>query len=302
VIDPGESVQLAANLSSADGLVENVSSRAAWEVRSATTATVLSLTATGLATGGDRGDSVVTVRFDGRTAEAMIFVLPKGTFRLAGIVTEGGVGLEKATVTVLSGVGEGLEASSDFYGHYFLYGVAGPVEVRASKMGYRERTERINVTTHFTHFLQLAASLPGTDDYGGTYTLTFTAGACTPGFPEGAKRRVYTAAVGQSGSDLKVSLTGADFVLNGGRGNAFRGAFTPTGEISFWISPVNPWDASLSDLVERLDAGTALTVQGTITARRTSAGIFGLVSPGAGGSMFVADKSCSIDRFEMMRR
>jgi hypothetical protein len=305
-IAPGESVQLIANAIKSDGSVENVSRQVVWAIGSGTASSVLSLSDRGVATGGDRGEAVVTARFDDRSAEAIIFVLPKGTFRLAGIVSASNVGLENVTVTVTSGVAAGLTSVTDFYGHYFLYGVAGSVHVRASKDGYVDSTQQMTVAAHATHFIEMVTSRPTDGDFTGTYTLTITAGdgraPCTSGFPEAAKRRVYTADVKQSGADLKVSLTGADFIVNErGRGNHFRGAVTPTGEISFWISPANPWDYDENDLVERLSDGSTLYVAGTITARSTAAGISGTVSPGAGGSISIGS-SCPIDRFEMVRR
>ena len=115
---PGETVQLIANATKSDGSVENMTGQAEWTVPSDAASAVLSVTATGLATGRERGEEVVTARFDGRTDQATIVVLPKGTFRLAGSVSENGIGLEKATVTVISGVGEGLIAPTDARGYY----------------------------------------------------------------------------------------------------------------------------------------------------------------------------------------
>ena len=70
-------------------------------------------------------------------------------------------------------------------------------------------------------------------DYSGVYTLTITAGSCSPGFPEELKRRVYTARVEQRGASLRVSLPGADFLylILDPFGGAFAGAVAPTGEI-----------------------------------------------------------------------
>ena len=110
-IAPGESVQLTANIVKSDGSVENVTGRAQWTVQSVPTSSVL-VTERGLATGADRGEGLVTARFASLTADATIFVLPKGTFRLAGRITGGGVGLENVTVTVIgSGPGFPLEGS-----------------------------------------------------------------------------------------------------------------------------------------------------------------------------------------------
>ncbi len=302
-IEPGESVQLTANAIKSNGSVENVSGKVEWAVRSVTTSAVLSLTGAGLVTGRERGEAVVTVRLDGLTDDATILVLPRGTFRLAGTISENSLGLENVTVTVISGIGEGLTALTDAHGNYALYGLAGSVRIRATRDGYVDRTEQVNVTAHAVHSFEMAPTRPR--DHTGTYTLTVTAGevACNPGSPDVLKRRVYTASVEQKDADLKVSLSGADFI-----GNSFRGAVAPTGEIVFSIRPASIWDYDGPDVVERLSDGTSLCVAGTIIGRGTPTGISGTVDHSRGGTIFLCSGSytshsgCSIDRFEMVRR
>lgn len=311
-VAPGESVQLIANASKSDGSLEDVSGQVEWTVRSGAVSSVLSLTATGLATGRDRGEEVVTARFDGRTDQATIFVLPEGTFRLAGTVSENGVGLEKATVTAISGVGQGLMAPSDARGYYALYGVAGQVVVRATRDGYLDSTQQINVTSHGSHSFEMVANRPRID-LSGTYTLIVsaegTSGPCLPGFPEALKRRIYTATVEQTSADLRVSLSGADFVIaRDGSGNSFRGEVLATGEATFSIRPATVWDYDGPDVVERLSDGTALCVAGSIIARRTPTGISGTTDRSRGATIYRCSASytshsgCSIERFEMVRR
>ena len=308
---PGETVQLIANATRSDGSVENVTSRVEWTVRSDAASPVMSVTATGLATGRERGGEVVTARFDGRADESTIVVLPKGTFRLAGTVSDNGIGLEKATVTVISGVGEGLIAPTDTRGYYALYGVAGQVEVRATRDGYFDRTQQVNVTSHGSHSLEMVASRPSTD-LSGTYTLTVSAegasGRCLPGFPEPLKRRIYTATVEQTGADLSVSLSGVDFVIaRDGSGNSFRGVVAATGEARFSIRPATVWDYDGPDVVEQLSDGTKLCVAGSILARSTPTGIFGTVDRSRGATIYrcsgsyISHSGCSIERFEMRR-
>ena len=311
-IAPGETVQLIANATKSDGSVENVTGQVEWTVRSDAASAVLSVTATGLATGRERGEEVVTARFDGRTDQATIVVLPKGTFRLAGTVSDNGIGLENATVTVISGVGEGLIAATDARGYYALYGVAGQVEVRATRDGYLDRTQQVNVTSHGSHSFEMVASRPRID-LSGTYTLTVsaesTSGPCLPGFPEPLKRRIYTATVEQTGADLSVSLSGVDFVIaRDGSGNSFRGVVAATGEATFSIRPATVWDYDGPDVVEQLSDGTALCVAGSIIARSTPAGIFGTVDRSRGATIYrcsgsyISHSGCSIERFEMVRR
>ncbi|HYU79673.1 MAG TPA: hypothetical protein VEK56_11855 [Vicinamibacterales bacterium] len=112
-IAPGESVQLTANTVKSDGSLENVTSQAQWTASSVPTSAVLTLTATGLATAGERGRALVTVHFAGLTANTAMLVLPKGTFRLTAKITEAGVELKNVAVTMISGIREGLTARTD---------------------------------------------------------------------------------------------------------------------------------------------------------------------------------------------
>jgi hypothetical protein len=158
-------------------------------------------------------------------------------------------------------------------------------------------------------------------NYSGVYTLTITARSCSPGFPETAQRRVYTARVEQTGADLRVSLSGADFLSDPddpSGGGTFAGAVEPNGEISFSILPDSVWDYNVPDLEERLSEGTVLMIFGSIEATRTPAGISGtppafwqesggggifhLPPRGSSWSLNDATGWCYIDRFEMVPR
>ena len=75
------------------------------------------------------------------------------------------------------------------------------------------------------------------DDYSGLYTLTLIASRCEGSYPEAGKKRVYTARVQQTGPNLQVFLSGADFCLGSG---SFKGVVSGTGEITFIIEPLNP--------------------------------------------------------------
>ena len=157
---------------------------------------------------------------------------------------------------------------------------------------------------------------PPRENHSGVYTLTITARSCSPGFPEAAQRRVYTARVEQTGADLRVSLSGADFLP---ASNTFTGAVEPTGQITFWIQPLSYWEYYGAELEERLSDGTLLMIFGTIRATGTPAGISGTAgddatqNAGLGGILHLPPRGfswslndatswCNIDRFEMVRR
>ena len=91
-----------------------------------------------------------------------------------------------------------------------LYGAAGSVSIRANREGYFERIQQADVISHRAWSFELSPRT--TIPFAGVYTLIVTARSCTSGFPEAAKRRVCKADVQQTGGDLRVFLSGADFV------------------------------------------------------------------------------------------
>jgi hypothetical protein len=310
-IAPGESVQLTANAIKSDGSIENVSSQAQWTPMDSR---VVQLSSTGLATGKDRGEQVVSVRFSGRSAESRIFVLPKGTFRLAGTVQESGFGLASVALTVTSGVGQGLTTLSGVDGTYALYGVSGPVLIQLKKEGYLNSIQQIDVSAHSARDFMMNPERPR-QDYSGTYVLTITAASpCRPspaGLPDEATRRVYTANVMQDGGRLTVTLADADFIVSGGYGNRFFGFIDPTDLVAFPIG--DPYYFHYYDehyqIVERFREG-ALIVVGNVAARGTR----GLITGTLAGAIATAPRttppygtyngSCfaPTHRFEMVRR
>ena len=306
-IAPGESVQLTANAIKSDGSVENVSNQAAWTTSDTS---VMQVSSTGLATGKNRGQAYVYARFAGRNAaSARIFVLPKGTFRLTGTIQDSGFGIAGVTVTVTSGIGEGLTTLSGATGFYALDGVSGPVQLQVKKEGYRNVIQSLDVTAHRTYDFNVEVERPRTD-YRGTYTLTISAASPCPSwgtFPEEAKRRVYTANVAQDGGRLTATLSDADFIVTNGYGNGFSGFTDPTGTMTFQIGEFWGDEPVRFDIVERFSGG-ALLVAGTVTASGTSQRIAGTLD----GPILTSNPS-ALDRplssceskthgFEMVRR
>jgi hypothetical protein len=308
-IAPGESVQLTANAIKSDGSVENVSNQATWT----TYTPVVEVSSTGLATGKNRGEAYVYARFARRdSAGARIFVLPTGTFRLAGTIQDSGFGIAGVTVTVTSGIGEGLTTLSRADGFYALYGVSGPVQLQVKKEGYSNAIQSLDVTAHRTYDFNMVTERPRTD-YRGTYTLTISAASpcrSTSGtFPEEAKRRVYTANVEQDAARLTVTLSDADFIVTNGYGNRFSGFTDPTGTMTFPIGEFWGGEPIRFDIVERFSGG-ALLVSGTVSASGTPQRIAGTLN----GSILISNRtsapfepfnaSCESEThgFEMVRR
>ncbi len=147
-LPPGASSQLSAQAYRSDGSVVEVTEQAEWSV-AAVPAAALALTASGYAAAREIGRATVRARFSNQSAEATIFVVSPGTFRIAGFVRACGIsGLSNATVSVISGPRAGLAAQTDSNGSFELYGLAGAVTIRATKDEFITATREMQVTTH----------------------------------------------------------------------------------------------------------------------------------------------------------
>jgi hypothetical protein len=283
-VAPGESVQLTLNAVKSDGSVENVSGQATW---TSGTDQVLGLTSTGLATGRAAGESLVTGRFANRTANRQLLVLPKGTFRLKGVIADDaagieGLGIENVGVTVIGGVGEGTTVFTKFDGSYALYGVAGQVRLHAKKDGYFNALQEVNVTQHASHNFAMTPERPR-QKYDGTYELTISAAPCSfsRNIPEPARRRVYTADARQDGTRLTVTLKGADFIQTDGHGAGFSGILDGTESVKFTIGSAYYYyyySHGYFDIVERFDNGAFVVGNGIASLRGTPERLSGTFS------------------------
>jgi hypothetical protein len=299
-IEPGQSAQLVATVVKSDGSIAEVTRDVRWTLRSTPTSTVILLTADGLALARDRGQVVITAHLGVLTADASILVIPRGTFMLTGRVTEQGSGLQGVQVTVVAGTGSGLLTRTNQRGDYELYGVAGPIHLRATKDGYLDRAAEVQAVGHGTLDFELSPFLPSLD-YAGLYTLLVTGESCSSDFPPEGKLRVYTARVQQEGARLQVALSGARFISAG----VFAGFITPDGGIKFIMRPESPWDYDALDVWERLSDGTELLVRGVVHANRTTAGISRKPQAQDEGTLWLTRNPyvwCQLDRFEMVPR
>jgi hypothetical protein len=272
-IAPGESVQLALKAFKSDGSVEDISGQATW---TSSARQVLGLASTGLASGLIAGESVVTASYAARGAVQRIFVLPKGTFRLGGVVTEDGLPIESVAVTVTSGVGEGLTASTGVDGSYTFYGVAGTARLLAKKEGYLNAVQQVDVTQHRTYDFAMTLERPRMS-YSGIYSLTIsTASPCQSSFgsfPDAARRRVYTAHATQEGRRVTVALTDADFIQTAGHGAGFAGIFEGSESIKFSLGNASYYyyySHGYFDVVERFGMGAFVVANGMASVRGTS--------------------------------
>jgi hypothetical protein len=309
-LEPGGSAQLTANAIKADGSVENVTSRASWY---SSNHSVVQFDAPGLASARARGEAFIHVNYDRKSASREVMVLPEGTFRVAGQVTDTGLPLDGVTVTVIGGPGDGLTTVTSKTGTYALYGVAGQVRLHAKKEGFVNKIEDLDVTAH--RALDFEMSFGGErGSLSGAYELTLEASGCNA-LTGDARRRSYVATVEQHGPRLTVRLSGADFILINGRGDRFTGIVEQGGKITFAIGDAYyyyyyRYFFGDFDLVERLNSTSALVVTGTVDATSSNAGISGTLNGrvaltqgvSAPFTKFAANCSSTSHRFDMRRQ
>lgn len=274
-IPPGESVQLTANAVKSDNSVENVTSQARWN---SSDTRVVAINASGLAQANARGEAIISASYTSRGASTRTLVLPAGTYRLSGLVTDTGIGLAGVTVTVIEGVEQGLNTITDGTGRYALYGVRDRVVLQAKRDGYSNRIEQVDVGDHRTLDFGM---LPdhGRPNLQGRYRVTFTRAPCSAAVPE---TRSYDGILAQDDRRLTVTLSGADFIVTRGRGNAFSGVVDGDGTVTFAIGDAYTYYYYYGqyDLVERITSTSALVINGTVTARPTPTGISGTLNGG----------------------
>ena len=310
-IAPGESVQLTANAVKSDNSVEDVSGQAAWQ---SSDPRVVEISSSGVAKAIARGEAMIMVRFQSRSASTRTFVLPAGTFRLSGKVTDSGFAVVGATVAIIGGVGEGLTTITDGNGTYALYGVRDRVRLHAKVDGYLNRVEEIDVTDHRAFDFEMSPDHQRTD-LRGSYTLTINRTACLSGTGAPPDSRSYDATVAQDGPQLTVTLSGADFIVTGGRGNSFTGVLDGGNRVTFAIGdPIyyyEYYNFGHYDVIERISNTSALLISGKVTAGLTSRGISGTLNgafmvtlAGVSPATTRIQASCygTAHRFEMVRR
>jgi hypothetical protein len=181
-----------------------------------------------------------------------------------------------------------------------ILSLTAPGLVRGIDVGRGSLTAQLGGFTADATIVVLATP---SEDFRGVYTLTVAGADCRDGFPEHAEVRVYSAAVGQTGTWLHVSLSGANFLFGG---SAFEGAVTGPGEVLFEIRPVSIWDYDGPDIFERLVDGIEILIGGRVLARRTPTGLLGEAygSGGTEGYMRLNGPlgTCVIRRFDFVRR
>jgi hypothetical protein len=306
---PGTSAQATATAAMSDGSVRDVTAEVQW---TSTNTRAVQTSATGALVAAERGEAIVVARMGQRSSSGRIFVLPAGTFRLAGQISEAGVVLSGVRVEVIAGTGQGLTAFTNSSGQFALYGVAGRVSLHAKKDGYVNSTQDVEVTDHQTANFEMKfdGQRPQLE---GTYTLEITAQGCGASIPEAVTRRSYVASITQAGGQLLVRLSGAEFIVTNGRGNGF-GGFVQGDRVQFTLLTSASYFYyyyyfGQDDLVERLTPTSAVVIGGSMDGRVSGSNISGTLNGIIGvsnrvTSPFYPASSCysQAHRFEMRRQ
>jgi hypothetical protein len=272
-VAPGETVQFTATARYGDGSMRNVTNEVVWRTGNQS---VLLVSATGAATGRDVGEAQIQASLGTRSAVLNeVIVVPAGTYRLSGRLTESGSTLMvfNARVEVTAGIGQGLTTTA--HGIFRLYGVAGDVEIRVTADGYQEERKRIQVAGHVSLDFSLTLTRPRSE-IAGTYTLRVSAAAeCRTTLPAEVLTRTYTAVLQQrQNGNVAVELQGARFVATRGRTYNRFGGFVQADSVRFYIEgPLGYYYSSYGpDVVEELSETMLFTMSGNALADFSSGG------------------------------
>ncbi|HKV99950.1 MAG TPA: carboxypeptidase-like regulatory domain-containing protein [Vicinamibacterales bacterium] len=275
-IAPGATAQFTASARMSDGSTLDYTAKVTWRSNSVP---IVTITSSGQATGQAAGETQVQAVLPTLRASANVMVIPAGTWRLTGNVTESGYPVSKATVAVTSGVGAGLSAVTDFNGAYRIYGVAGPIEVTVTKDGYTPVVQAAIIEA--MGVLDIPVVQVNARNLAGTYALTIATGStCSVYGPEvplrdDLRQRHYVATITETGPVFRVDLSGANFVVKDGLGGGFSGRVEPN-QITFSLG--DGYYTPYPDIVEGLDDGSYLNIVGSGTLTISGTDILGTLS------------------------
>ena len=276
-LTPGQSVQFSATLTFSDGSTKTITSDQNLRWLSSN-AGVLQVSSSGLVTATqERGEATLRVDWTqpSRTSSKEILVVPDGTFRLIGGVTEAdipGAVIAGARVEAFPG---GAVATTNGGGNYRLYGVPPDATIRASADGYVTSERTLQLSGHAFQSLQLPLSGPRLA-VDGRYTLALdVVGPCPDQrpLPGDLRRRTYEALVTQSGAIVTVVLTEPRFKLDASaKGNRFTGWASASGvtftleRYSFYYYYSFNIPLSYPSIAERLPDSSHFVPAGSVVA------------------------------------
>ena len=265
-VAPGESPQYKAIAEYSDGSSKDVTATASWLPNA--TSFPIHFTSPGAAAPAQRGEVTIVTNASGTIARLNVLVLEPGTFKLSGPVSEAGVGaLFGATVEVLSGNGRGLQATSDSHG-YALYGVSGPVRLRASADGFAPQVHDVVVTDNGATESFVLTPTDATSDVSGAWTMTVSPSpACRAGLPDIARGRTYLLELIEHATRLQVKISSPTLQLY--NPDEHSGTILGSRMRIQFVGDTNYGEWSTPDLYDHLSAtetfGFDGSVDGTVT-------------------------------------
>jgi len=284
-VAPGVTAAFSAVARMGDGSTEDYTAKGTWRTNNIQ---VLSISSGGRATAVSPGEAQVTVMAQSKSATQNVIVIPPGTFRVTGTVTESKLPVANATVAVTSGIGTGLSTVTDVNGQYRIYGVVGEIELTASKNGYTPAVQRVLVTTSSVVDMSVAQA-GAVRDLTGTYTLRIAADTgCSShppmAFPDELKERRYTATITETGPSVRVQLSGATFAVKNGVGDSFSVRIEPA-QMTFVLG--DGYYTPYPDIFESLADGRGVLIEGSGTLSSSGSDLVGTLN----GSIDVGDNT-----------
>ena len=283
-VPPGQTAQLAAIAFAQDGSARDVSASATWRAFRPSILTVQA----GLVSAVAVGESNVEAVFTGLRSTREVVVVPAGTFRLFGLVSEADdarVPVVDARVEATGGQIAGVQTTTAPDGRYRLSGVAGDMTLRVSKDGYQTHTQNLVVTEDSPSVPVALALVRPRLDISGSYILTVTADPnCSSGLPEPLRTRSYGAVLTQAGAQVNVTLTGASFAISKrGGGDHFTGRIEPT-QLVFSLPQLDAYyygtygDPYYPNIIEEVTGPSYLAIWGNVAAVGTSGSFSGALN------------------------
>ncbi len=207
-VAPGQTAAYTATAHYSEGKAEDVTATAHWSPPT-NSWLAIGFRSPGVAFAARSGENVVQVKYQDKFDTVRVLVLEDGTFKLSGVVSESGGGLADVAVEVLSGTGKGLRTTTDWYGAYALYGVAGPVQLRASAAGLTPQIHDVVVTGNDATDSFTLTPVVATADISGRWTMTVAPSpGCRDGLPDRVPGRTYEVDVTQQGTRFQMRISG----------------------------------------------------------------------------------------------
>jgi hypothetical protein len=275
-VPPGGTARFSVRGRWSDGAMEEISTGVTWQ---STDSAVISIDASGSALGKERGSAAIRASVTGKPAAMKgIHVLPDGTFRLSGRVSDStatGLPIESALVEADSDP-DRITALTNGWGDFVLYGVRRDALLRIYKDGYRTYEQRLDLTTHGGVNVPLVLAQPRAL-VAGTYVLSIGSPQCegaTPYTPLAAelRQRTYTAVLRQEDARVTVTLSGSHLLAE-----RFFGSVTAT-SATFDLTQGDYYYRTTPDVIERLANGTFLVISGRAVTTIADSGLVGTLN------------------------